>query len=260
MRNPLFLTLIALSATLPLQAQMTLVDTSAQQILFDSFTAPNPWTNSGGTGGALDWNTWAFSTGTRTSVAAVFGESLGTGRGASNGGVSDNGIYAFTVAPGVPAWGFQATGTFGSPGSLTLAVRNDTGAVLPGLSVSYTAWFLNDAPRSGVLRPYYSLTNDGSADSYLPADGDLQDIASPAVADGTPVWTSADRAYVLPDLNLAVGQTVFLRWGFNDSGSGTRDEWAVSTITVQAIPEPATMAALLGVLTLLAATRRRTRL
>ncbi len=207
---------------------------------FAGFTAPDPWSNDGGTGGALNWNTWAFSSGTRTEVAADFGTSTGTGRGTSTGGVTDNGIYAFEVAPGLNAWGFQATGGFGSPGSLTLRVQNNTGGVLKEISVAYTAWYYNDEPRAGVLRPYYSLTNDGTSGSYLQADGSNQDVNSPADADDPPVWVSNDRGYTLTDLDVAQGDFVYLRWGFNDSGSGRRDEWALSSITVTAIPEPGT--------------------
>lgn len=219
-------------------------------LTFDTFTAPNPWSNAGGTGGALDHDTWAFTTGTRTLIAADFGSTVGTGRGTSNGGVSENGIYAFTVAPGVVAWGFQATGSFGSPGNLTLRIQNNTGDVLDSVSVSYTAWYYNDAPRAGVLRPYYSLTNDGTADSYLQSDGSNSDINSPEAADATPAWVSGTAAFNLTGLNLQNGEYLYLRWGFNDSGTGTRDEWAISEISVAAIPEPSTYGMLLSLLAL----------
>jgi uncharacterized protein (TIGR03382 family) len=247
--------LVAISAgTASATVSLTTLD-STITTTFGGFTAPDPWSNDGGTGGALDYNTWAFSTGTRTQVAADFGDTVGVGRGTSTGGVGANGIYAFTVAPGVTAIGFQATGGFGSPGSFTIRLQNNTGDILSAVNIAYTAWYYNDAPREGVLRPYYSLTNDGTAGSYLQADGSNSDINSPAVEDASPAWVSNDRGFTITGLDLEDDDFLYFRFGFNDSGSGTRDEWAISSFSVTAIPEPST--ALLGGLGLLALLRRR---
>jgi hypothetical protein len=222
---------------------------------FSDFTAPATWATSTPSAGQLDSDTWAFTTGTRTSVAAVYGGDATNGQGTSTGGVGTNGIYAFTVASGVTALGFQATGSFGSPGSYTVRIANDTGDTLNTVSIAYTAWYLNNAPRAGVLRPYYSLTNNGATDSYLQADGSNQDVNSPEAADTEPVWVSASRSFDISGLDLADGDVFFFRFGFNDSGSSTRDEWGISSFTVTAVPEPSS--ALLGGLGMLALLRRR---
>jgi len=240
----ILLTLIPFASA---QADIVLSGFSPVNVEFSGFTAPTAWSNDGGTDGALDWNTWAFSTGTRTQVAAGFGATFGSGRGTSAGGVSTNGVYAFEVATGINALGFQATGGFGSPGSFTTSILNDTGKTLSSVAVAYTAWYYNDAPRSGVLRPYYSLTNDGTAGSYLtidPSDSSLFDIESPDTADANPAWVSNDRSFTISGLSLADGDRLYFRFGFNDSGSGTRDEWAISSLNVTAVPEPSSMAVL----------------
>lgn len=222
---------------------------------FGGFTAPATWSASTPVAGQLDSDTWAFTTGTRTLVAAAFGSSIGTGRGISSGGVTDNGIYAFDVASDVRGLGFQATGSFGSAGSFTVRLANNTGDVLNAVNIGYTAWYLNNAPRAGVLRPYYSLTNDGTASSYLQADGSNQDILSPADADVPSAWVSNDRSFSIGNLGLADGGILYFRFGFNDSGSNTRDEWGISSFTAEAIPEPST--ALLGGIGALMLLRRR---
>lgn len=188
----------------------------------------------------------------------MFGSSEGTGRGTSTGGVSTNGIYAFTVATGTVGLGLQPTGSFASPGSFTARIQNNTGDVLNTVNIAYTAWYYNDAPRAGVLRPYYSLTNDGSAGSYLqidPLQSDLYDITSPEAEDASPSWVSNDRSFSITGLNLADDDFLYFRFGFNDSGSNTRDEWAITSFSVTPVPEPS--AALLGGLGLIFLLRRR---
>jgi hypothetical protein len=242
------LTLLAsVSLSIGNQARADLVlasSSSSVVVTFNDFIAPNPWANAGGTSGALDWNTWAFSNGSPTQVQANFGSTTGIGRGISAGGVTTNGIYAFDVASGIRGLGFQATADFGSPGSFTASVLNNTGGVLDAVSVSYTAWYRNDATREGLLRPLFSLTNNNTAGSYSavdPTNVGLYDILSPAAADSPVTWVSNDRFFTLAGLNLQQGDRMFLRLGFSDSGSGSRDEWAISRFSVAAVPEPSSL-------------------
>ena len=61
-------------------------------------------------------------------------------RGASIGGVTDGGLYAFDVGTGDPAFGWQpATGEL-LPGTFTVRFVNQTGATITDPTLSFEVW------------------------------------------------------------------------------------------------------------------------
>ena len=183
--------------------------------------------------GQLDGDAWEII-GT-ASGDHLFGETHLSGafaRGSSNGGVSTSGLYAFEVASGDYAFGFQPSGSTFSPGDIKLKIHNNTSSFIVNLHVSYELWVKNDQNRSSSVDFSWSYENGNwhnvAAASY----------SSPAAAVSGAPW-SLDMN---PDLNLGViippGSEFFIRWTVDDvSGSGSRDEFALDDIRIEAAVE-----------------------
>jgi len=185
--------------------------------------------------GQLDADAWevlGFSDGDR-----LFGEESTTGdhaRGASDGGVSTGGLYAFTVEDGNTALGVQPTAGDFAPGSVTLMVPLELWPQTQ-LTLGYTLWVSNDQDRSTAWSLAYSL--DGESWSELEETA----FVTPELADPAPDWTASaftveTRLDFLPDLHGHDG--LYLRWtGADSSGTGGRDETAIDDITVSLTTE-----------------------
>jgi hypothetical protein len=209
------------------RAQLVISDPNLPTVVsFSGFNgsgfAPSP------TAGQLDSDSWA-STGWSDGDLA-FGETRTTGdyaRGASTGGVTTGGIYAFTVQAGNVALGLQpATGDW-IPGTLTLRISNQTGASISQLDIAYQVWVRNDQGRASSFS--FSYSPDGSSFTNFPT----ADVTSAATADASPAWVLIDRVISITDLNLANFGQFYLRWSGNDvSGIGSRDEFALDDISV----------------------------
>jgi len=179
-------------------------------------------------GGQLDGDAWEI-TGT-ASGDHLFGETHTSGafaRGSSSGGVTTSGLYAFEVATGDYAFGFQPSGTTFSPGEIKLKIHNNTSSFIVNLQIRYELWVKNDENRSSSVDFYWSYENGNwhniAAASYT----------SPAAAVASAPW-SLDMN---PDLSLGVvippGSDFFIRWRVDDvSGSGSRDEFALDDISI----------------------------
>lgn len=150
-------------------------------------------------------------------------------RGASPGGVSSGGVYAFDVGGGNTILGTQPTSGDFTPGTFTLKIQNGSGATIDDLYVAYQAWVFNDQDRSSSLTFAYSL--DDAA--YVPVPE--MDLATPEAADATPAWAAAPRSTVLSGLSLADGEFVYLQWTSDDlTASGSRDEIGIDDVEVRA--------------------------
>ena len=198
-------------------------DTLDLTIDFAAFTggfAPAPLA------GQLDSDTWSING--LSDGDLPFGGTAESGdfaRGTSPGGVGTGGLYAFDSG-GNTLLGVQPTGTDFTPGSFTLRLRNETGASLDGVTVSYEIYFWNDQDRGSTLNLAYG--SDGESFSPLPA----VDFTTPTAADPAPVWQTAGRSTVVP-LTVPDGGLLFLRWTSNDAGgSGSRDEFGLDNIAV----------------------------
>ena len=168
-------------------------------------------------------------------------------RGSSTGGVTTGGTYAFDIGGGNIALGVQPGGSDFTPGHYGLEITNDSGITVSAWNVAFDGFFLNDQGRANSLSLGYStdgvnfsLVGGGSFTSLEGAD---------------PLgWTVGVNYSGVISAPVADGSSLFLRWtGADESGSGSRDEFAIDNVSV--IPEPST--ALLGGLALLGLLRRR---
>ena len=211
-------------------AQYSIVDSSPVLEDFDGFTgagfSPTP------SPGQLDSNQFAV---TGLSDGDLGFGATGTGgdfaRGASAGGVTTGGVYAFN---GSDTFLFiQPTGDDFTPGALTMRYRNDSGVTITDLDVSYSIMTRNDQARSNSWN--FSFAPDCS--SFSPVPSLL--FNSPEVADPSPTWVVTPSSVSLPGLSIPDGALFCLRFESDDvSGSGSRDEIGIDKVSVAASNVP----------------------
>lgn len=233
-----FLGLASIFATEKLHAQLSIPATGVDVVI--DFESTVPGVNNGnmtGIGyapnpslGQLDSDAWSvigLSTGTLN-----FGGTFTSGdfaKGVSGGGVSGGGNYAFIVAPGDTACGFQGTGSDFTPGSITLKGINNTGGNVDSLRISYDLYYYNDATRGSTFNPSFSLDN-----TAFTALNSLNDTSIEA-SSSSPNWTVKNKAITIAAA-LADTDDFYIKWDSSDPlGSGSRDEIAIDNITIRAI-------------------------
>lgn len=180
------------------------------------------------TAGQLDSDDWKITG--MSDGNPVFGASSTTGDfalGASAGGVTAGGVYAFTVGAGNVAFGVQPTTNDWTPGTIVLRVQNTTGSTLTSVDVSYKIWVRNDQ----AVSTSFNFSHSADDNTYTSV-ADLN-YTSTATADGSPAWVSVDRSTTITGLNIANNGYYYLRWSSDDvSGSGSRDEFALDDVSV----------------------------
>lgn len=158
---------------------------------------------------------------------ALFGQTNTGGdyaRGLNTGGTNTGGIYSFDNGTGA-SLGFQGAGSDMTPGTLTLAINNNTGSVIENLELTYEIWVYNDQGRSNSFN-----FDHGSDNINFTAEASL-DFVTPEVADAVPSWVSESKTITLTGLNIADGNNYYLRWTSDDvTGGGSRDEIAIDNI------------------------------
>lgn len=202
--------------------------------------------------GQLDSDAWAVTGWSDGNLA--FGGTQSTAstdytRGVSSGGVNTGGIYGFDVdaTAGVNrSLGIQPGGSDWAPGTLTLRIRNSTGATVGSFDIAYNVYVRNDQGRANSFN--FSHSTDGSA---FTSESSLN-LTSTATADGSPQFVAQSRSITVSGLSVADGGFFYLRWsGADVSGGGFRDEFALDDIVITAIgvpvPEPETYALVAGV-------------
>jgi hypothetical protein len=146
-------------------------------------------------------------------------------RGTGSGGVSTGGMYAFEVASGNYALGFQPTGTDFVPGEVALKLQNNTGDTLFSLLMAYDLYTYNDQGRSTMCEVYFSDDNS----SY--SKNDTLSVSTTETAMASPAWRVDYASHLLQGLSLAPGDYYYVKWSFIDNGgSGSRDEIALDNI------------------------------
>jgi len=186
--------------------------------------------------GQLDSDAWEILG--LSDGALNFGGTGTTGdyaRGTSPGGVSTGGLYAF-MDGGSTFLGIQPGGSDWTPGTITLAITNNTGALISDIQLSYDIMVRNDQGRANTFNFAHSPDNVSfTAES-------AQDYTSDLAADATPAWVSINRTFTISGLNIADGSNYYLQWAGNDSGgSGSRDEFGLDNVIVNATngtPQP----------------------
>lgn len=208
-------------------AAQRVIDGNLTQERFDTFAGAGFVPSPGAT--QLDSDEWYLDG--LSDGDCIFGETCNTGdyaRGSSAGGVNDGGVWAFTVATGETALGFQPVAADFTPGAVLFRMINQTGATIDVASFEYTLWVYNDQNNTTAIDFAYSI--DGVAFTDVPG---LSAI-TPETATGA-AWVSTPLTFSLANLGLADGATLTFRWSLDDgpTGSGTRDEIAIDDITLR---------------------------
>ncbi|MFN2333210.1 MAG: hypothetical protein ABR550_02135, partial [Wenzhouxiangellaceae bacterium] len=207
---------------------------------FDGFTAAG--FNSPPAAGQLDsalWRVLGMSDGDGSFGGAHSGGDFG--RGVSSGGAFSGGVYAFQTGAGNSILGVQPAGSDFTPGSFDLRLENTTSEPLSALDVRYRVWVFNDQNRANSLNFEWSLD-----DLSYNRVADL-DFVTPEAADSAPGWVALDRSTIITGIQLQPGEPIFLRWSSDDvSGGGSRDEFGIDSIQVEAIAPPALFVDLQG--------------
>ncbi len=181
------------------------------------------------TAGMLDSDTWEITGISDGDVLFETNCSLGDcARGASNGGVSTGGVYAFTTdGSGNVILGMQPTGSDFAPGAVTMRLINNTGGVVSSINVSYDGYQLNNTERSTSVDVAYSIDNvDYTKISALGYTTTL--VSTPSAA-----WESQTLSDNITGLNIADGALFYIQWQIDDvAGSGSRDEIGIDNIAI----------------------------
>ena len=209
-------------------AQLSLTGIStASTIDFDSFTgagfAPAP------AAGQLDSDT-IIITGLSDGDLAFggTGDSGDYARGTTTGGVTTGGAYGFDLGGGDVALGIQPAGSDFTPGTIVVALQNNSGDMISEIDVSYDIVVFNDQARGNTV----NFAHGAMAAGPFTAEPTL-DFESPEVADGVPAYVSTNRSITLSGLNIANGGSYFLQFSSDDSvGGGSRDEIGINNISV----------------------------
>lgn len=223
------------------------------------------------TAGQLDSDDWA-ATGWSNGNLAFGGSQITANtdytRGQTSSPVTTGGFYAvnnITGSSGV-SFGIQPGTDDWAPGTLTLQIRNNTGATLNSIRVGYDLFVRNDQARSNSFNFSYAVGALNTPGAFTVSAINNDSFTSAEAADALG-WVSHRSASTLTTFaaNVSDGQSVFLRWsGADVGGAFFRDEFAIDNISfsgLTAVPEPSSIVLIIvgGGAIVIAQTRRRLR-
>ena len=202
-------------------------------------TLPDGWA----TTHLLSYNALTFAT---TQAAGT------TGPGAI-GESSAGGIYNFgdgvTASATDRALGFLSDSSYTMPRALFFAFTNNTGASITSLTINFDIEKYREGARAFSL--YFGTSPDlGSWATHLSAshsfaaDGSNAGLSSPL--------TTA-KTLTLTDLDITPGSSFYFRWLYTattGTNSTNGQGLAIDNLSITAIPEPSTYAAIFGALAL----------
>jgi VCBS repeat-containing protein len=151
-------------------------------------------------------------------------------RGHASGAVAVGGIYAFADVgmAGNTILDVQPAGGDFTPGFLELRLKNDSGAIVSTIDLSYAIWSYNDQARANSLSFSYSL--DGIV--FTPV-AEL-DFVTAEAADAGPAWQQSLRSVTGLKVDLAPAEAVILRWTGDDAtGTGERDQYGIDNVVAE---------------------------
>lgn len=177
---------------------------------------------------------------------------------ASSGSPTAGGRYNWGQTSTDRAIGFMSSSNYASPNSILAYYSNDTGSVIDQLIVAfdYERFRVNTA--SATIT--FSHSTDGTNWTAAPG-GDSGAFSTGTSTYGfTTLVSSLSKSVTLSSLNLAPGSAFYLRWNFTTTGGNSQGLGLDNvSVTVSAIPEPSTYAALAGAAALLGAAWHRRR-
>lgn len=180
--------------------------------------------------GQLNSNSWALD-GFEDGAIAFGGINTNPdfGRGTSNGGVTEGGIYAFNTSANNAALGIQPTANDFTPGTVTLRFQNQTSAPITSISLGYKVYIYNNAAASN------SFNFSHSADNTIFTSISELDVISPITADINPSWKASYRVATISGLNIPANGFYYLKWTGTELIAGTAyDEFALDDIVLSA--------------------------
>ncbi|MGI9275181.1 MAG: hypothetical protein ACR2PT_10105 [Endozoicomonas sp.] len=151
-------------------------------------------------------------------------------RGVSEGGGHEaGGVYSyFDSVLEKRAILIQPSGRFFTPGYLILRIRY-TGEPVDQLRVTFRQYQLNDQERTSLLRLAWAVEDYEDEASYQTVFADQEEKKHDTEAQ----LESFCESVRLSGVNLMRGDTLYLRWEFNDfKGRGNRDEVGIGSISV----------------------------
>lgn len=148
-------------------------------------------------------------------------------RGVDADTVATGGMYAFTVAAGDNAFGWQPTGADLTPGQFVVRFVNNTGAPIVDPRLGYEVWIYNDQPRANSVIPATSV--DGTTFVAWPAET----VTSAEAADAAPAWIATSKSIVLTGVTIPDAGLFYVAFDTNDvTGLGERDQFAIDDLEV----------------------------
>jgi hypothetical protein len=233
----LFLFCVFLTNFVTAQLSLNTINT-AHIITFDAtmpgvnngvFTSSASGVSNTPSAGQIDTDAWAIN-GFSAGDVNFGGSSSATDyrRGTSNGGVTTGGLYAFDVDNTVGidrALGFQATTSDITYGGVRLNIQNNTGSTITSVDISYEVHDFNDKSNSMIVM--FSHSKDNLVYNDIPT----LDFETPNTNGGSS-WTVNTKSITINNLNIKAGESYYLRWNFQEDGTGSRDEFALDDISV----------------------------
>ena len=151
-------------------------------------------------------------------------------RGASDGGVSTGGVYAFNIGGGDIIFGVQPTGSDFTPGALEMRVQNQTGGTITSVDVSYVAAVFNNEARQSFLDLQFATGGETRPGTFVDAFPGRDAITG--TAPNSPPWFQDTFGGTL-NVSIAAGEYLYLQWLTDDDiGSGSRDELGIDDISL----------------------------